>query len=574
MPANNTSAFQVTGNNPDALFTLKLHRGDGMLLLAMNWKKGKPSKDFVGFAIEYKEPGGEKFYPLKNRIAFSNKDGTVNSATLSTMQSPIQKFRWVHFPRNAEIEGEFEYTVTPVFMNSLDELSYGESQSAKIALSRETYKGKLNVTFTRGFVISQAFVDRYESLGTFKTLMPPKAHDGLTFKPTHPAAKEALAWMGFEARHAILEVLDLAIKDKSAKVKAVVYDLSEPEIVNRFVKLGKRLSIIIDDSTSHKPKDTGESQAERKLVRSAGRANVKRQHLGSLQHNKSIVVNGSKVKKAVCGSTNFSWRGFYVQNNNAIILNGSKAIKPFLDAFDNYWNCENSVEAFGETGSALWQDLGFSDIDAKISFSPHIEGNYLLDDIAKDVKKATSSVLFSLAFWHQTPGPVSEAVEKAVSSEKIFTYGISDRERGGIEISTPDGNTSPVFPSELDNAPEPFKTEPKGGGGNRMHHKFIVIDFDKPTARVYMGSYNFSDPADTKNGENLLLIRDKRIVTSYMIEAVRIFDHYHFRITQKEAKKARKALTLSKPPRKAGEVSWWAKYYENKQKIRDRELFS
>jgi len=42
--------------------------------------------------------------------------------------------------------------------------------------------------------------------------------------------------------------------------------------------------------------------------------------------------------------------------------------------------------------------------------------------------------------------------------------------------------------------PEPFKSEPSGGG-TRMHHKFTVIDFDKPTARVYLGSYNFSTPA-------------------------------------------------------------------------------
>jgi hypothetical protein len=574
MPTANTTNFQVVGNNPKALFTLKLHRGDGMLLLAMNWKKGKPAKDFVGFAIEYKEPGGDKFYSLKNRISFANKDGTVNNVTLSTMQSPIQKFRWVHFPRNAEIEGAFEYNVIPVFMNDQDELSYGESQSAKIALSRETYKDKLNVTFTRGFVLSQAFVDYYESKGSFKTLMPPNAEEGLTFKPTHPEAKEALDWMGFEARHAILEVLDLAIKDKTAKVKAVVYDLSEPEIVNRFVKLGKRLSIIIDDSTSHKPKETGESQSERKLVRSAGRANVIRQHLGSLQHNKTIVVTGDKVKKAVCGSTNFSWRGFYVQNNNAIILNGAKAIKPFLDAFDNYWNSENNVSEFGGTDSALWHSLGFNDIDAKVSFSPHIKGNFLLDEIANDIKRAKSSVLFSLAFLHQTPGPVSGAVKNAISSKKIFAYGVSDKKTGGIDISTPDGNTTPVYPSELDDAPEPFKNEPKGGGGNRMHHKFIVIDFDKPDARVYMGSYNFSDPADTKNGENLLLIKDKRIAVSYMIEAVRIFDHYHFRVARKEAKKSKKALVLSKPPGKAGEVTWWDKYYKNKQKINDREIFA
>ena len=77
-----------------------------------------------------------------------------------------------------------------------------------------------------------------------------------------------------------------------------------------------------------------------------------------------------------------------------------------------------------------------------------------------------------------------------------------------------------------------------------MHHKFVVIDFDKPTARVYLGSYNFSSTADTKNGENLLLIRDRRIAVSYVIEALRIFDHYHFRVAQQEARKARKKLVL------------------------------
>ena len=99
------------------------------------------------------------------------------------------------------------------------------------------------------------------------------------------------------------------------------------------------------------------------------------------------------------------------------------------------------------------------------------------------------------------------------------------------------------------NVPEPFKSEPAGGGGNRMHHKFVVIDFDKPTARVYLGSYNFSVSADEKNGENLVLIRDRRVAVSYMIEALRIFDHYHFRVTQKESKTPRKKLFLARPPR-------------------------
>jgi hypothetical protein len=164
--------FQVSGTNAAALFTLKLYRGDGMALVGMNWKNGTPPNDFVGFAIEYKEPGGQKFYPLKNRLSFPGPGGKVNPNQLSTLLSPIQKFRWVHFPRNADLPGEFVYRVTPVFMNDADELSYGEFQQAAIELRRETYPGKLNVTFTRGFVSSQAFVDRYESKGPISTLLP------------------------------------------------------------------------------------------------------------------------------------------------------------------------------------------------------------------------------------------------------------------------------------------------------------------------------------------------------------------------------------------------------------------
>ena len=63
--------FQVAGGNKQAPFTLKVHRGDGMALLAMNWKKDMPPRDFVGFAIEYREPKGDRFYALKNRLGFS-----------------------------------------------------------------------------------------------------------------------------------------------------------------------------------------------------------------------------------------------------------------------------------------------------------------------------------------------------------------------------------------------------------------------------------------------------------------------------------------------------------------------
>jgi hypothetical protein len=580
-----SEAFQVTGKNADALFTLKIHRGEGMALLAMNWKKGKPPKDFVGFAIEYKEPKGDKFFSLRNRLAFLDQKGDVNPNTLSTRLSPIQKFRWVHFPRNAEINGEFVYRVTPVFMNSKDELSYGEPQRAAIELRRETYPKKLNVTFTRGFVTSQAFVDRF-GIDSIPTLLPAKAEHGLDFVPSFKKSTEALDWMGFEARSAILEVLDEAIADKKAKVRAVLYDLNEPGIVSRLEKIGKRLKVIIDDDGAHGKKNSPETAAAKRLAKTAGAENVMRQHMGKLQHNKIIVVDGPKAQAAICGSTNHSWRGFFVQNNNAIVIRSKSATKLFMAAFEDYFN-NDSVSGFGGTSSARWNKLGIKGIDAEIGFSPRSKDNAVLQSIADDISDNTaSSLFFSLAFLYQTKGAIQNAVKKIQKDNKIFSYGISDHEVKnlktrsksstiGVAVTKPDGKVTLIQPEALrKNIPEPFKSEPVGGGGTRMHHKFIVIDFDKPTARVYMGSYNFSNAADTSNGENLLVIRDRRIAVSYVVEAVRLFDHYHFRVVQAQAKKARKTLELAKPPRKTGEKPWWTEDYTNQRKILDRELFA
>jgi phosphatidylserine/phosphatidylglycerophosphate/cardiolipin synthase-like enzyme len=576
MAVKPVSGFQVTGNNEAALFTLKVHRGDGMVLLGMNWKEGKPTTDFAGFSIEYREPGGTKFFPLRNRINFPGAD-TADKNVRYTLRSPLQLFRWVHFPRNPELKGLFTYKVKPVFMNKDGELSYGESQQCSIALARETYPGKLNVTFTRGFISSQAFVDHYLEQGEIKKLLPAKSKDGLDFKPTHPLTEEALAWMGFEAYNAILQVLDNAIKNKKAKVSVIAYDLNQPEIVNRLKKLKKRLHIIIDNSKDHGEHGSAENKATDILKITAGEDQVIRQKMGSLQHNKTIVVDGPGLKKVVCGSTNFSWRGVFVQNNNAIVLTGAKPVELFTEAFENFWNVgeTNKVSLFNNTKSPTWQPLGLSEIDARVTFSPHNKNNSVLQSIGKDIDNIESSLLYSMAFLAQTGGPIRKALTRITKSKKVFVYGIADKPVGGISLRGNTGSPQPVSPESLSaNVPPPFNAEPTGGGGIRMHHKFLVMDFNTPAARVYLGSYNFSGAADEDNGENLLLIKDRRVATSYMIEALRIFDHYEFRIAMAKAKNKSKPLELRLPPKNKKQKPWWDKFYSEKRYVRDRELFS
>ena len=572
-----STAFEVVGTNAAAPFTLRVHRGEGMALLAMNWRNGKPPQDFVGFAVESKEPGaGKKFFPVNNRLSFSGPPSATTKDRTSSLLAPIQLFRWVHFPRNAELRGAFTYRVTPVFMDANDALTYGEAQKVDIELARETYPDKLNVTFTRGFVASQAFADFYaKDAKELRTLLPAKAEKGLGFTPTHPRAAKALAWMGFEARSAILAVLDEAIADTKAEVRVVAYDLSQPEIVSRLEQLGGRLRVIIDDSAEHGPATSPESKAAARLVASAGAANVKRQHMGNLQHNKTIVVAGPKVKAVVCGSTNFTWRGIYVQNNHAVVFRGASVVGLFGTAFDDYWD-RGSVATFGKTASAGWNDLGLAGIDAQVTFRPRAAKRAVLASIADDIRTNTKSSLFySLAFLYQTPGAVVKALEKLQKDDKIFSFGVSDHDVGVLRLKNPSGLVRVVYPAALGRAlPRPFKPEQTGGGGTRMHHKFVVIDFNEPTARVYFGSFNFSKAADGSNGENLTLIKDRRVATSFMIEAVRIFDHYAFRVARAKAKKDGKPLNLQRPPRAAGEKPWWDRFYTNPAKARDRELFS
>ena len=72
----------------------------------------------------------------------------------------------------------------------------------------------------------------------------------------------------------------------------------------------------------------------------------------------------------------------------------------------------------------------------------------------------------------------------------------------------------------------------------------------------------------------LVVVRDRRIAVSYMIEALSLFDHYSFRLAQKAAATKGEKLQLAKPPRAPGEKPWWDDDYTVAHKVKDRELFS
>jgi hypothetical protein len=77
------------------------YRGEGNCLLAMDVDTALRTNDFVGFSLEVKYPGGNKYYAVTNRLSFDYPPDKTGKRKLLLARCPLQKFRWVLFLRSA-----------------------------------------------------------------------------------------------------------------------------------------------------------------------------------------------------------------------------------------------------------------------------------------------------------------------------------------------------------------------------------------------------------------------------------------------------------------------------------------
>ncbi len=575
-------------------FTMKLWRGERMCLLGFD--VAAPEPDFVGFAIECKEPGAAKFEPLKNRLAFDYDVPATVAVTgdrlFPSLEAPFQKFRWIHFPQDVKA-GIYTYRATKLHMPADKKLKKGVALTLKISLDPVTYHGFVDVGFTRNFASSQAFRNKLgnppniDEVGA--KIIPAKADDGLDFQKMPGDIYE---WMGFEAYDLVFGLLDEAVNDPAVTLDVFAYDFNEPDMLAKLEALGPRLRIIIDDSSKtdkgkisgHGANDSAESRAADRLVASAGAARVKRTHFSGLQHHKVLIARrGGQAYKVLGGSTNFSYRGLYIQANNALVFDDADVAGLYGRVFDAAFA---DPAGFSATELATrWHLVKKPGMPAvHFCFSPHADTSLSLLPLKGAIAQATSSVFYAVAFLYQMGKGLTKDEFDQLMQRSIFSYGVSDK-LGQLALLKPDGSTGLVdFEYLADHAPEPFKSEWSGGGGINIHHKFVVTDFNLPTAKVFTGSSNLSPSGEAGNGDHLIMIEDRRIATSYAIEALRVFDHLHFRSNMKAAGKKIPAgapakpfvLKLQKPKAIVATAQNWfeSSYVPGSQKEKDRLLFS
>jgi phosphatidylserine/phosphatidylglycerophosphate/cardiolipin synthase-like enzyme len=546
-----------------------VHRGDGAALLAFDVDE-KLAPDLAGFAVECAPPVGDP-YMLLNRLSFeqevTSKTTPSEREWTPTDEAPIQKFHWIHFPKDVP-PGKFTYKAKAMLFADGEEtkLKAGPTAEFSLELRDEGYR-KMDVGFTRGYMSSQAYAERFEN-ADFKPDPWTAVYDTSKYA-------EQYRWLGAHARKLAFEILDETVADPELSLDVFAYDLDESDVVYRLAALGKRLRLYLDDSDIKKDGGGAARKAEALAVIEAGGGTVERGHFHRFAHDKILIQKrGETPTKVLSGSANFSVRGLYVQANNVFVFDDEATAKVYEEAFEQAWTDAKGFAAGAIAAEWLLEPApkGSKDLPGfQVSFAPHADPEVSLAPVAEAIKAAKSSVLFAIMDVGGS-GPVLEAVRDLPErSTDLYAFGTTQRADGSLEVKSPSHPEPTFIPFGYlhSKVPEPFRPEISGGGGIVIHHKFVVVDFNGDDPVVFAGSSNLAGGGEHENGDNLLAFRDAKIASTYAVEAIRLIDHYRFRAAMKGATKE-EPLRLS--PRSA---NWAAPYFDPKSpKHLERKLFA
>jgi hypothetical protein len=565
-----------------------IYPGDNKILIAMSLADAAVNdtdKNLAGFAI-WRQYGGKPEENLPNRISFTS--GVNDQTTAETRewtpsdQAPFQKFRWIDVPADG-FDGAITYRMQTLYFTGQ---GFATKAGPEVSLKAEPVKklfGNFQPAFTRGYIASQAYTDKFQNKDIRPAGTKTPDFDTKPFEAQY-------AWLGADARVQLFDFIADCEKDTTAQVDVFAYDLDEPDIIAAICRMGKqgRLRAVLDNADLHsKPdKKTGvlpvEVDAAKMIIAAAGADNVRQGKFARYQHNKVFIKRDSSgnAQRVIFGSMNYSVRGIYVQANNVVVVDDPGTAAMFAKAFDNAFKNDVKAPPFRTDPIAKGYMVCSAAATAKLpkfslALAPHSDPSVSLGPMSDRIRKATSSVFFAV-MEPTGQGPVLTSLRTIAAQPTVFSYGTVETNKG-LAVQSPDGEMGIMtsFAALIKNVPEPFKKEFSGGSGMHIHDKFVVVDFNAANPTVFTGSSNLASGGENQNGDNLAMIEDAAVANMYAIEAIALFDHFHFRKAMQEVTTAEPPLTLWYPGKPNAPNAWCKAYFDPKQiQMRDRYLFA
>ena len=211
----------------------------------------------------------------------------------------------------------------------------------------------------------------------------------------------------------------------------------------------------------------------------------------SLMHNKFIVVDSRYVWT---GSYNLTDNGTWKNDNNAIVFESPEVAAGYLARFNQYWN-----ECFSNDGkrTGLPQQVFIGRMPVYYAFSPTDKiRDVLLDEL--DRAESTVDVMAFSFTGAELAAKLRDLCKRGVKVRCLFDRGQAKNKASRDEYLQKIGAKVYISPNR----------------SGKMHHKVFIID----GKTVVTGSYNFSKNAETKNDENIVILRSEPIAKLYTAE--------------------------------------------------------
>ncbi|HEY3473272.1 MAG TPA: phospholipase D-like domain-containing protein, partial [Anaerolineales bacterium] len=215
-----------------------------------------------------------------------------------------------------------------------------------------------------------------------------------------------------------------------------------------------------------------------------------------LMHDKFIIIDKSELW---LGSMNFTDGGAYDDNNNLIRIHSKEIVENYIKEFE-----EMFLEGrFGENVLAETPNPTVMIEDTRIDtyFSPD---DGVLAALVPVLEGAQESIYF-LAYSF-TSNQLGDIVRRKADAD-VTVAGVMDDEQVRSNQGT---EYDPFRQADLDVRID--------GIDGLMHHKVFIVD----EKIVVLGSYNFSQSAEERNDENLMIIYDPVIAQQFLFEFKRV----------------------------------------------------
>lgn len=294
----------------------------------------------------------------------------------------------------------------------------------------------------------------------------------------------------------LAERLIFYIDSAQTSIHAAAFEIDLTDISNALIRAHKRgvdIRFITDDEFGTDIDDKpGHGQLA--AMKKAG-IEVIDDGRGGLMHNKFWVFDGEIVWT---GSTNATINGMFEQNNNVIIIQSRELAAVYETQFEEMWGGE-----FGARAPSLVdeQKVVVNGTSIFVVFSPEDKP---VEYIVPYLHNARRNIRF-MAFSYTQPdmgNAMLERIQSGVTVEGVFEAVGSDSEFSEMMLLHCGGGKMR-----------------RDGNPGFLHHKVIIID----NRIVITGSFNFSDNANTRNNENVIIIDNADIAKRYLDEFQRVW---------------------------------------------------